>query len=200
MYRAVRCIVSYGVSCRTVYRTVRCIVPCGGSYYYSLLLKLKSPHGTVFCTAYPRDILARILADPPDLLRTASRGCHENATRILRGKLLPWNLSINEAAIFKGFLHRMRRHAASHGTVQRRMVPYDAARCRSAMQRIWQRIRCESSDTRRHVTMRRRTSPRRNAPDPVNGVTILLSVIGTVLYVYRRFLFHCAVLLCILET
>jgi len=30
--------VQYGVSCRTVYRAVRCIVPCGGSYYYSLLI------------------------------------------------------------------------------------------------------------------------------------------------------------------
>jgi len=37
VYKVVRCIVQYGVSCRTVYRTVRCIVPCGGSYYYSLL-------------------------------------------------------------------------------------------------------------------------------------------------------------------
>ena len=30
---------------------------------------------------HPRDVLAKIVADTPDLLRTSSRGCHEDAAR-----------------------------------------------------------------------------------------------------------------------
>jgi len=52
------------------YSNVRCcqISTCG------LGVKLEF-HGTIICVWHPRDILARILADTPDLLRTSCRGC-----------------------------------------------------------------------------------------------------------------------------
>ena len=54
-------------------------------------------HGTIF----PRRNLARIFADTPDFFRTSSRGCHEDATRMLQGKLLPLNSSLLVEMRFK---------------------------------------------------------------------------------------------------